>query len=177
MLKKVWIFSPLCNCHLKTNKTYLEEEVFCYISLQDFQCNLASNHSEVSGSVHYRPHLYHKALGMGQYIFDFDKPWFVDNLDFGYILDDKPKMDLQNNQEYRNRWLLYQYCCVFHNWHCLHKGLVNRDQLLGLKLDKYLFKNLIFINKSYYYWLNVYHTGAFTCVCQMWKWYFIFFLK
>ena len=140
----------------------MEGEVFCYISLQDFQCNLASNHSEASGSVHYRPHLYHKVLGRGRYIFDFDKPWFVDNLDFGYILDDKPKMDLQNNQEYRNRWLLCQYCCVFHNWHCLHKGLVNRDQLLGLKLDKYLFKSWSFINKTDYNWLYVYHTGAFT---------------
>ena len=113
----------------------MEEEVFCYISLQDFRCNLASNHSEASGFVHYRLHLYHKVLGKGQYIFDSDKPWFVDNRDFEYILDDMPKMDHQNNPEYRNRWLLYQCCCVFHNWHCLRKGLVNRDQLLVLKLE------------------------------------------
>ena len=94
-------FHFLTHCEIQETYSYLEEEVFCYISLQDFQYNLASNHSEASGFVHYRLHLYHKVLDMGQYIFDSDKPWFVDNLDFGYILDDKPKMDLQNNQEYR----------------------------------------------------------------------------
>ena len=51
------------------------------------------------------------------------------------------KMDHQNNPEYRNRWLLYQCCCVFHNWHCLHKGLANRDQLLVLKLENNFLMN------------------------------------